>query len=96
MASVIVTGEKGSIAIKSKNYYIFSGSFYNSSIPNSTAFVCHTLKLQQTQTLDKMVEKVLGSEKIGIEENQSVYKHFCNEISFDENDNKCKIKLPFK
>ena len=43
-----------------------------------------------------MVEKVLGSEKIGIEENQSVYKHFCNEISFDENDNKCKIKLPFK
>ena len=44
MASVIVTGEKGSIAIKSKNYYIFSGSFYNSSIPNSTAFVCHTLK----------------------------------------------------
>ena len=100
MASVIVTGEKGSIAIKSKNYYIFSGSFYNSSIPNSTAFVCHTLKcylkLQQTQTLDKMVEKVLGSEKIGIEENQSVYKHFCNEISFDENDNKCKIKPPFK
>ena len=43
-----------------------------------------------------MVEKVLGSEKIGIEENQSVCKHFCNEISFDEKDNKCKIKLPFK
>ena len=76
-----------------------SGSFCNSAIPGSTAFVCHTLKCSSeivTDTLDETVEKFWGIEKIGIEENKSVYQHFCEEISFDQNRNGYKVKLPFK
>ena len=40
----IVRGESGPVAIKCKVGYILSGSFCSSAIPNSTAFVCHTLK----------------------------------------------------
>ena len=71
----VVRGESGPVTIKSKVGYILSGSFCNSAIPNSTAFVCHTLKCSSeivTDTLDKTVEKLWGIEKIGIEENQSV------------------------
>ena len=49
-----------------------------------------------TGILDKTVEKFWGIEKIGIEENQSVYQHFCEEISCDENENRYRVKLPFK
>ena len=64
-----------------------------------TAFVCHTLKCSSeivTDTLDKTVEKFLGIEIFGIEENQSVYKNFCVEINFDEIGNRYKVKLAFK
>ena len=40
----VVRGESGPVAIRSKVGYIESGSFCNSAIPNSTAFVCNTLK----------------------------------------------------
>ena len=79
--------------------YILSGSFCNSPIPNSTAFVCHTLKWSSeivTDTLDKTVEKFCGIGKIGIEENQCFYKYFCEKISFNENENRYKVKLLFK
>ena len=42
------------------------------------------------------MEKFWSIEKIGIEEKQFVYQHFCEEISFDENENGYKVKLPFK
>ena len=61
--------------------------------------MCHTLKCSSeivTDTLDITVEKFWGIEKIGIEENQSVYQHLCEEISFDQNRNGYKVKLPFK
>ena len=61
--------------------------------------MCHTLKCSSeivTDTLDETVEKFWGIEKIGIEENKSVYQHFCEEISFDQNRNGYKVKLPFK
>ena len=51
----VLRGESGPVAIKSKVYYILSGSFCNSAIPDSTAFVCHTLKCSSeivTDTLD--------------------------------------------
>ena len=55
----------------------------------------HTLKCAPeilTDTLHKAVESFKCIEKIGIQENQSVYKL---EISLDENDIKCKVKLSF-
>ena len=45
--------------------------------------MCHKLKCSSevvTDTLDKTVEVFWGIEKIWIEENQSVYKHFEKEI----------------
>ena len=51
-------GESDPVAIISKVGYILSGSFCNSAVPNSTAFVCHTLKCWSeivTDTLDKTV-----------------------------------------
>ena len=95
----VARGESGPVVIKIKVDYILRGSFCNSAVPNSTAFVYHTLKCSSwivTDTLDKTVEKFLDTDKIRIKENQSVYKHFCEEISFDENDNRYKFKLPFK
>ena len=83
----VVRGESGPVAIKSKVGYILSGSFCNFAVPNSTAFVCHTLKCSSeiaTDTLDKTVQKFWDIEKIGIDENQSVYQHFCEKISFDK------------
>ena len=44
-----------------------------------------------TDTLDKTAERFWGIEIIGIEENQSVYNHFCVEISFNEIDNRFKV-----
>ena len=61
--------------------------------------MCNTLKCSSevvTDTLDKTAEKFWCIEKIRIEENQSVYQHFCEEISFDENENGHKVKLLFK
>ena len=87
----VVRSESGTVAIKSKVCCILSGSFCNSAIPNSTAFVCHTLKCSSdivTDTLDRTVEKFWVIEKIGTKENQSVYQHFCEETSFDENENR--------
>ena len=84
----VVRGESGPVAIKSKVGYILSASFYISAISNSTAFVCYKIKCSYkivTHTLHKTVEKFWGIEKIGIEENRSVYNPLCEEISFDEN-----------
>ena len=56
----VVRGESGPVAIKSKVGYIFSGSFCNFAVPNSTAFLYHTLKCSSeiaTDTLDKTVQK---------------------------------------
>ena len=64
----VLKGESDPAAIKSKVGNILSGSFCNSDIPNSTAFVCHTLKCSSEvarDTLeDKTVEKFWGIEKI--------------------------------
>ena len=90
----VLRGQSGPVAIKSKVGYILSGSFGNSVIPNSTAFVCHTLKFLSemiTDAFDKTVENFLGIEKIGIEENQSVHQDFCEQINFDENENRYKF-----
>ena len=54
-----VRGESGPVAIKSKVGYILSYSFCNSAIPNSTAFMCYTLKCSSeivTDTLDKTLK----------------------------------------
>ena len=90
----VLRGESGPVAIKSKVGYILSGSFGNCVTPNSTAFVCHTLNFLSemiTDALDKTVENFWRIEKFGIEEHQSVHPNFCEEINFDENENRYKF-----
>ena len=54
------------------------------------------LLFQTVQLSEILTDTFWGIEIIGIEENQSVYNHFCVEISFDEIDNRFKVKLAFK
>ena len=61
--------------------------------------VARTLKCSSeilTDTFEKTVENFWGVKMIGIAENQPIFKYFCESISFDENDNRYKVKHTFK
>ena len=104
MYNEIVRGPEGApVAIRSKVGYVLSGPVCNSSSEKtSTVLVSHVLKCQTEMInedvyLNEKLHKFFEVESTGtLNDEDSVYKHFREDISFDLVNQRYKVLLPFK